>query len=365
MRFFQKGMMWIIIVVVAEVCLAQPRLVPTPNAEIEGTNSIVYCPTLQIAWEGLERLVGGPIEMQDQRPLVNELNNSHCPTNVVPEVAHVFMAGSIKQGIKQKIEEALRSKFGSAAPTLPMIAEATPDDMVSYSCLIRELPFPKKFVRSDTVPLAFKFEKKSMGVEFFGVPPSDSEKYERYVDIIHYGGDYDYSIRLRSRINGEYIVLSMMSRSDTLAEGIEIIRQQLEAPRKESFEIMIKGERRRYSNVLSRGEILAIPVMNLKIARNFDDACGRFLKNKGFEKGWLRQVYQDIAFKMDESGASVRSQAVVEATFMGEPPKPPKPRRFAFDRPFLLTVWQEKAPQPYLAVWVASPDILVPFNKRK
>jgi hypothetical protein len=336
--------------------------VPTLNTEIEGTNSIVYCPTLQIAWEGLERLVGGPIEMQDQRPLVNELNNSHCPTNVVPEAAHVFMAGSIKQGIKQKIEEALRSKFGSAAPALPTFAEATPDDMVAYSCLVRELPFLKKFVRSATIPLAFKFEKKSINVEFFGVPPSDSEKYARHVDIIHYGGDCDYSIRLRSRINGEYIVLSMMSRPETLAEGVETIRQQLEAPLKDSFEVMLKGERQSYMNVLSRGEILAIPVMNLKIARNFDEACGRLLKNKGFEMGWLRQVYQDIAFNMDESGASVRSQAVVESTFMCEPPKP---RRFAFDRPFLLTVWQEKAPQPYLAVWVASPDILVPFKSRK
>jgi hypothetical protein len=362
MRFFQKGMTWIIIVVVAEVCLAQPRLVPTPNAEIEGANSLVYCPTLQIAWEGLERLVGGPIEMQDQVPLVAELNNGHCPTNVVPEAAHVFMAGSIRQGIKQKIEEAIRSKFGSAAPTLTTFAEATSNDMVAYSCLVRELPFPKKFVRSATIPLAFKFEKKSMGVEFFGVPPADSEKYARYVDIIHYGGDYDYSIRLRSQIKGEYIVLSMMSRPDTLAEGIEIIRQQLESPRKDSFEVMIKGERQSYMNVLSRGEILAIPVMNLKIARNFDDACGRLLKNKGFEGAYLLQVYQDIAFKMDESGASVRSQAVAELTFMGEPPKP---RRFAFDRPFLMTVWQEKAPQPYLAIWVASPDILVPFNSRK
>lgn len=361
MRFVLVVIVCVVNVVVAEVCSAQPKSVPTLNTEIEGTNSIVYCPTLQIAWEGLERLVGGPIEMQDQRPLVNELNNNHCPTNVVPEAAHVFMAGSIKQGIKQKIEEALRSKFGSAAPALPTFAEATPDDMVAYSCLVRELPFLKKFVRSATIPLAFKFEKKSINVEFFGVPPSDSEKYERYVDIIHYGGDYDYSIRLRSRINGEYIVLSMMSRPETLAEGVETIRQQLEAPRKDSFEIMIKGERQFYMNVLSRGEILAIPVMNLKIARNFDEACGRLLKNKGFEMGWLRQVYQDIAFKMDESGASVRSQAVVD-TFMGEPPKP---RRFAFDRPFLMTVWQEKAPQPYLAVWVASADILVPFKSRK
>jgi len=365
MKFVQIGMLCIINVVVAEVCSAQPKSVPTLNTEIEGANSIVYCPTLQMAWEGLERLVGGPIEMEDQVPLVAELNNGHCPSNVVPEAAHVFLAGSIKQGIKQKIEEALRGKFGSAAPVLPTFAEATPNDMVAYSCLVRELPFQKKFVRSATIPLAFKYEKNSMCVEFFGVPPSDSKKYERYVDIIHYGGDYDYSVRLRSRINGEYIVLSMISRPDTLAEGVETIRQQLKAPLKESFEIMIKGERQRYSNVLSQGEILAIPVMNLKIARNFDDVCGRLLKNKGFEMGWLRQVYQDIAFKMDESGASVRSQAVVESTFMGEPPKPSKPRRFAFDRPFLMTVWQENAPQPYLAVWVASPDILVPFKSRK
>ena len=34
------------------------------------------------------------------------------------------------------------------------------------------------------------------------------------------------------------------------------------------------------------------------------------------------------------------------------------------DWPFLVTLWKDKAAQPYLALWVASPDVLVPFVRK-
>ena len=63
---------------------------------------------------------------------------------------------------------------------------------------------------------------------------------------------------------------------------------------------------------------------------------------------------------MDEEGAVVKSTAYGTDLFGGSS----KPRRFVFDKPFLLTLWKNKADQPYLAVWVASPDVLIPFKKK-
>jgi hypothetical protein len=88
-------------------------LAPTLDTKLEGTNSAVYCPTLEIAWDGLERIVGGPIAMQKQDDLVQRLNDANCPTGVVPEDAHVAMAGYTDQGIVPKIEAALRKTFGA------------------------------------------------------------------------------------------------------------------------------------------------------------------------------------------------------------------------------------------------------------
>ncbi|MCX7005503.1 MAG: hypothetical protein NTV22_19860 [bacterium] len=69
-------------------------------------------------------------------------------------------------------------------------------------------------------------------------------------------------------------------------------------------------------------------------------------------------VYQDVVFKMDETGAAVKSTAYEDIFCEGSS----KPRRFIFDKPFLLTLWVAGAPQPYLTLWVAGPDVLVPGN---
>ncbi len=42
-----------------------------------------------------------------------------------------------------------------------------------------------------------------------------------------------------------------------------------------------------------------------------------------------------------------------------------KKRRFAFDKPFLVTLWKKNDLQPYLALWVANDDILLPFSQNK
>ncbi len=114
-------------------------LAPTLDTRIEGTNSIVYCPTLQVAWDGLERIVGGPIEMQKQNDLLQKLNDASCPTAAVPEDAYVAMAGYADQGIVPKIEAALRKSFGANAPDLPAMLSDKRTVIVMYSYLCRSL----------------------------------------------------------------------------------------------------------------------------------------------------------------------------------------------------------------------------------
>jgi hypothetical protein len=64
---------------------------------------------------------------------------------------------------------------------------------------------------------------------------------------------------------------------------------------------------------------------------------------------------------MDESGAVVRSTSYGRGEF-GGPQQSSMPRRFIFDRPFLIALWREKAESPYLAVWIGSPDAMLTFQ---
>ncbi len=340
---------------------ATPQIAPTLDTKLDGTNSVVYCPTLQIAWDGLKEIVGGPIKMQKQDELAGRLNDTSCPTGVVPEEAHVAMAGYADQGVVAKLEEALRKKFGATAPELPAILSDKRTVIVTYSYLYRTLPFPKKFARSTTLPLQFRSGKDSHPVHFFGAPERTADDFASQVEILHYSGDNDFVVHLSSRINNEFIVLAKLPQPETLSAGVDTVRKYLETDRKGFTELEVNGKKEFYLNTLSQGDILAIPVVDLEVQRNFPQLCDRLFTNPGFEEVWLHQVYQDVAFKMDESGATVRSTAYGAAFGGGSS----KPRRFLFDRPFLLTLWQKGAKQPYLAAWIASPDVLIPFKTDK
>ena len=102
---------------------AKPQLAPTMDFKLEGNSTIVYCPTLTIAWDKLEDLIGGPIQMENPAPLMRELNHSHCLPGSIPENAHVAMAGLTTDGVISKLKSELKSK------TVSIRYGATPDHL--------------------------------------------------------------------------------------------------------------------------------------------------------------------------------------------------------------------------------------------
>ena len=347
------------------LCHGEPGLSPTLETKLGGTNSLVYCPTLEVAWDGLEDVVGGPIHMQQQDALVEKLNDAHCPAGVIPDEAHVALAGFTGQGFKAKLEEALRRKFGAEAPELPAIFSDEQTVIATYSYLNRILPFPKKFAPSKTQPLEFRSSEGTYPVQAFGAPKRSAEHFAAQVRILHYSNEDDFVIQLASRIKDEFIVLAKIAQPETLAAGVKTVKMHLDSKSKGSIELMVDGRKEFYLNTLSRGDLLAIPVVDLEVEADFPGLCNRMFKNDGFERIRLRLVYQNVQFKMDETGATVRSMAYGGGDSFGGPPSSSKPRRFIFDQPFLITLWKKDAKQPYLAVWVASPDVLIPFKTDK
>ena len=66
----------------------RPRIAPVQETGLEGTNSVVYCPTLVCAWDGVRNIVGGPVQMERPDDLLNVLNDSRCLEGVLPENAY-------------------------------------------------------------------------------------------------------------------------------------------------------------------------------------------------------------------------------------------------------------------------------------
>jgi len=232
--------------------------------------------------------------------------------------------------------------------------------LLAYAYLSRSLPFPGRFARSRTTKIAFCYGKETNEVEFFGAPESRAGDYASQVAILNYSDPDDFIIRLSSRIRDEFIVCAKIQKPVTLSAGVDTVRKYLDLEHETEIGSERNGKPDYHPGTLSDGDLLAIPVIKLKVKTEYPQLCYRLFTNKGFEHVQLQGVYQSIEFTMDETGAAVRSTAQIE--MFGAPAKP---RRYVFDKPFLVTLWKEKADQPYFALWAAGPDVMVPGKKVK
>ena len=70
---------------------------------------------------------------------------------------------------------------------------------------------------------------------------------------------------------------------------------------------------------------------------------------------------QAIRFRLDRSGAELRSEALLPAA-PGVKPEPTRPRRLVFDRPFLVYLKMRSGGRPFFAAWIDGPELLRPFG---
>ena len=66
---------------------------------------------------------------------------------------------------------------------------------------------------------------------------------------------------------------------------------------------------------------------------------------------------QSIRFRLDESGAVLKSESI-GVWARGR-------REFVFDKPFLIMVKRQKARRPYLVLWIGNTELLVPIKKKR
>lgn len=359
--------LWMIPLLLAMGCRiasAGVRLAPTPDVQIGAGETVVYCPTFLAAWEELKKEAGGDIRMSDQPALADTLNATPLPRDALPPDAFVAFAGTASHETVKRLQQTLRSVFGTAAPMLPADLIGPNTVLIAYSHLQRQLAFPNKFIRARSRPLLFASSGGEAAVQFFGVSGAAAEKYSDQVEIVQWVDESDFILRLHSKQKGEAIVLARMAAPDSLAEAIRRVEGPLFRERKRPFEqVTIDGEEHYLMFELSRHDVLAIPVLQLNSETNFWELCGRPWIDASGIPVELARAFQDVRFTLDETGARIRSTAYDREDFIGLSGST-RPRRFLFDGPFFMALWRREAHEPYLAVWVGGPDLMLPYSKR-
>lgn len=334
------------------------KISPTTDCELPNNQSIAYCPTAIFAWKKLEKLAGEPIKMENQNQLVDDLNNAEVPESVAPTNAHVAMAGFLNEGVVDKLNKELRKKFGSSAPELPYQLTSPLTTFLAYSYLERNLPFVKKYKKFN-LPLTFTNGNKSYEIQSFGVPKHLADDYTSSLKIIDYKDSENFSLKMKTRIKDEFILLSKIQTPKTLKQEIDQITTNLQREPKEHIILNVDGEKQYFMTNLFKNDLLVIPKIKLNESIKFKELTKKTILTGKLEGKALGFAFQKIKFLMDEKGAYVKSSAGYSDYGGGS-----RPRKFIFDKPFLITMWKKDQKQPYLAVWVASPDILYKFKKK-
>ncbi|HYA48169.1 MAG TPA: hypothetical protein VEG35_00600, partial [Burkholderiales bacterium] len=104
------------------------------------------------------------------------------------------------------------------------------------------------------------------------------------------------------------------------------------------------------SGGLGPNDVLLVPDILFEVSHHFAELEGRRFKNQTLKGRTLDVAQEDISFRLDRSGAELRSEAKVYML--------PTPTYFLFNRPFLVCVKKRDSTQPYFVMWVDNAELL-------
>ncbi|WP_298146717.1 hypothetical protein [Flavobacterium sp.] len=291
----------------------------------QGFNS-VYCVSLLYAWDELKKTLNEPIVVDPKATELSALNRSKSQQDVRSRKDVTFTTDFNDFGVKV------------------------------FANFKKSLPFAYEFIDFNTEYYREKERLKfnNTAVESFGTigyyfPVTTS------TEVLFYSSDNDFAIKLKPRDYRHEIVLYMPNKRyksmESLLSDFELKLQQglkEKSDKEKAWKFEINGE-----------DELFIPKIRFNIAANFSKLIGsRFLaRGKTY---FLKEVTQQNAFFLDQTGAGIESIVEMEAPACEEAlAKIPPKQKLHFDKPFFLMIKKKASKRPYFALWVANTELLV------
>lgn len=322
-------------------------ITPYMEQKIDPGSNLVFCSVFQIAWNMLQdSIVGEEIRLEGDPLTARMLNRQRSTAHDLSEDCYLVVAGELTQELLDRLNRNLTRKFGDDSP--PAVTEPMPSDeaILSYAYLYKDLRFEHKF-ESLEGPIRFQWGDNATPVSAFGIGACSETNRElgqqvqvsEFVPGSIYGSTaQSFIIRLESKSADDEIVLACVQPEATLLKTIETVSRKVEQASPSRLET---------------GDVLQIPRLEFDLDHSFRELIGLHLLNQGWEKWFVARATQYIGFKLNEKGSVVKSEGRIVVK------KGPAPRRFVFDRPFLIYLKQKGAEYPYLAVWVGNSELLM------
>ena len=330
--------------------LKDTQLVAHPDVPLKPNTNLIWCGTLQLAWNEAIKLVGEKLQFIAQPPVVDLLNREDFTKANLDSGSYVAIADFEHNHVEAEIRAALDLVFhGAASPELipPTPPDPGPYDFVAYAYLFKNLQFPTVFEENDE-PISFQDDQhpvKSFGFEDHKDKLSDDVFAQ--VKIYDYQGPDDFIIKLKTKDPQDELILAKVTPGLTLSGTIKAVLSRMTPA------TMVTAVER---------DDLSIPKLNYDLSKSFAELEGLTLKpspNTPVKNLVTSEVKQLVRFQLNEKGAVLKSEAVMVMT--GSAMGMPVPsHQMIFDKPFLILMKQAGSSQPYFAMWVGNASLLLP-----
>ena len=155
--------------------LKETTVVPTLETPLPQGKNVIWCASLQLAWDSLKKnVVGEPIKIKGVEELVEKLNAGEFPANALENESYYAAAGWKKDGIAAKIQAEMQARFPDVTPDLSGVTDAT---AIAYAYLKAGLKFRIPYFENRK-PFEFKDSSgKGVAVTSFGIREEDDYAY--------------------------------------------------------------------------------------------------------------------------------------------------------------------------------------------
>lgn len=229
----------------------------------------------------------------------------------------------------ETINRECRSKFPQKS-FADIEVDLAAEDIISYAYFYKniqyEIPFTRKTVRFDTSSVK-------------GFEAVDKQK--QTVEVLHYESNDRFVIRLRLKEKNDELILAKGYAMDQPAD----VLQALDSLKSNNPKAL--GEDDRFQ----------MPLLQLDVRRDYNEMIGQPLDNSGFRDYRIGEMFENIAFALDETGAKVESQAVIAVERSAFRPGK-QIRYFYLDKPFWVIMKQRDSARPYFLLGVNQTNIM-------
>ncbi len=330
--------------------LKQTVILPTLDTPMPKGKNVIWCSSFQLAWNQLkDDVIGEPVKLIGAEEIANRLNLAKQSRTDIPDESCYATAGFVKDGILEKIQTEMAKRFPSEPQ--PDFNDVSPlDVIIAYSYLTANVKFKIPYFENQK---EFIF-RDSLGnetpVTSFGIRPEDDYAYKKLrkqVEVLYssYYPDPDtvalmeYAIDLCKDTKPNQIVLAVIEPKETLEKTLEYLDDKVAGFTKEEF-----------FHRFGINDVLLVPNIFWKITHHFKELERKYFGNKGYEDIYIRLALQMIQFRLDRSGAELKSEAKLYAM--------PVPNYFVFDRPFLIYMKKRGARHPFFVMWIDNAELL-------